>query len=107
MTWLNTRLTIKLEDRGLSKDAMIDTALQGIRRHLGIMQKPDSLSYKLAVHAIPQYGVGHLDQMMQLEKELLNQLPRFRFVGNYLTGVSVDQCIARSKQVANQWLAAQ
>ncbi|MBI3237095.1 MAG: protoporphyrinogen oxidase [Chlamydiales bacterium] len=99
-----TRLTIKLEDRGLSKDAMIDAALQGIRRHLGITCKPDSLSYKLAVHAIPQYGVGHLDQMLQLEQELLTQFPRLRLTGNYLTGVSVDQCIAKSREVAQKHL---
>ena len=99
-----TRLTIKLEDRGLSRDSMIEIALQGIKRHLGISQQPDAISYKLAIHAIPQYGVGHLDVMARLEKELMMKLPRFRFVGNYLTGVSVDQCIARSKDVAQQWI---
>ncbi|MBX3719210.1 MAG: hypothetical protein KF898_06140 [Parachlamydiales bacterium] len=66
---------------------------------------PDAISYKLAINAIPQYGVGHLDMMAKLEKDLTEKLPRFRFVGNYLSGVSVDQCIARSKDVAQQWSA--
>ncbi|MBS0654069.1 MAG: FAD-dependent oxidoreductase, partial [Verrucomicrobia bacterium] len=100
-----TRLTIKLEDRGLSRDSMIEIALQGIKRHLGITKLPDAISYKLAINAIPQYGVGHLDVMAKLEKDLKTKFPRFRFVGNYLTGVSVDQCIARSKDVAQQWSA--
>jgi oxygen-dependent protoporphyrinogen oxidase len=99
-----TRLTIKLQGRGLSKDSMIEIALQGIKKHLGITRLPDAISYKLAVNAIPQYGVGHLDEMAQLEEELMTQFPRFRFVGNYLSGTSVDRCIARSKDVAYQWL---
>lgn len=100
-----TRLTIKLEDRGLSRESMIENALQGIKRHLGITKLPDAISYKLAINAIPQYGVGHLDAMVKLEKDLEEKLPRFRFVGNYLSGVSVDQCIARSRDVAQQWSA--
>ncbi len=99
-----TRLTIKLEDRGLSRESMIESALQGIRKHLGITRHPDAISYKLAVNAIPQYGVGHLERMANLEKALLGKLPNFRFAGNYLSGVSVDQCIARSKQIAEEWL---
>ncbi len=100
-----TRLTIKLEDRGLSKDSMIETALQGIKRHLGISKLPDAISYKLAINAIPQYGIGHLDVMAKLEKDLKLKFPRFRFAGNYLSGVSVDQCIAWAKGVAQQWSA--
>ncbi len=100
-----TRLTVKLGDRGLSRDAMIETALQGLKAHLGIDEKPDAISYKLAVHAIPQYGVGHLDVMAQFDRELKEKFPRLRFVGNYLNGISVDRCIARSKQVAEEWIA--
>lgn len=71
---------------------------------MGITRHPDAISYKLAVNAIPQYGVGHLERMANLEKALLGKLPNFRFAGNYLSGVSVDQCIARSKQIAEEWL---
>jgi oxygen-dependent protoporphyrinogen oxidase len=102
-----TRLTIKLEDRGLSKESMIENALQGIKRHLGISHQPDAISYKRAIHAIPQYGVGHLDAMQKIEQQLIDLFPRCRLVGNYLSGVSVDQCIARSKDVAQQWVAQQ
>ena len=100
-----TRLTIKLEDRGLSRESMIEIALQGIKRHLGIDEKPDAISYKLAVNAIPQYGVGHLDTMAQFDKELREKFPRLRFTGSYLNGISVDRCVARSKEIAEQWVA--
>ncbi len=100
---LETRLTIMLEDRGLSRESMVEVALQGIKRHLNIARKPDAISYKQAIHAIPQYSVGHLEAMERIQKELEERLPRFRFVGNYLSGVAVDQCIAHSKGVAQQW----
>lgn len=101
-----TRLTVKLADRGLSREGVIETALQGIKRHLKIEKKPDAISYQLAVNAIPQYGVDHLTRMEQFDARLRAQMPQLYFVGNYWSGVSVDHCIARSKQVAERFCQA-
>ena len=79
-----TRLTIKLEENGRSEEAYIDAALKGIRRHLGISRIPKAISFKRAVQAIPQYGVGHLEKMAALKTQFSQKLPHCHLVGNYL-----------------------
>lgn len=98
-----TRLTIKIQETGRSEEDYIEAALKGIRRHLGISKMPKAVSFKRAVDAIPQYGVGHLEKMEELKRCLRSQLPRCHFVGSYLNGVSVDQCIARAKEAVAEW----
>ena len=98
-----TRLTIKFEERGREETWYIEKALRGIRKHLGISESPRAFSFKRAIRAIPQYGVGHLEKMASLKEEFSKRLPRCFLVGNYLTGVSVDQCIQQAKQSVSDW----
>ncbi|MES2121314.1 MAG: protoporphyrinogen oxidase [Chlamydiota bacterium] len=101
-----TRLTIKIQETGRAEEDYIQAALKGIRRHLGISQMPKAVSFKRAIDAIPQYGVGHLERIGELKQALRAQLPQLHLVGSYLRGVSVDQCIARAKEAVNEWQAA-
>lgn len=101
-----TRLTIKLGENGYTEEKYIDAALRGIRRHLGISQLPKSISFKNAVRAIPQYGVGHLEKMVELKNVFRTKLPRCYLVGNYLQGVSVDLCITSANEAVAEWQAA-
>jgi oxygen-dependent protoporphyrinogen oxidase len=98
-----TRLTIKIEETGKSEDHYVEAALRGIRRHLNISETPKAISMKRALRAIPQYGVGHLEKMADLDQQFQNKLSRCSLVGNYLSGVSVDQCILRAKQMVAKW----
>jgi oxygen-dependent protoporphyrinogen oxidase len=98
-----TRLTIKMEDTGRSEQKHIEAAMRGIRRHLGISQVPKAVHFKCAQRAIPQYGVGHLEKMAGIKKQLQDKLPQCHFLGNYLQGVSVDACIARAKEAVEEW----
>jgi oxygen-dependent protoporphyrinogen oxidase len=101
-----TRLTIKLEETGRSEETYIDAALRGIRRHLGISQIPKAISFKRASLAIPQYGVGHLEKMIEMKNCFRQKLPRCHLVGNYLNGVSVNMCIARAKESVEEWVSS-
>lgn len=101
-----TRITIKLEETGRSEEKVIEAALKGIRRHLGVSQIPKSISFKRAHRAIPQYGVGHLEKMAELNHQFSKKHPQCRLVGNYLDGVSVDNCIARAKKTVEEWQAS-
>jgi oxygen-dependent protoporphyrinogen oxidase len=96
-----TRLTIKMEEDGRSDAKYVESALKGIRKHLGISDAPHALSIKRAVRAIPQYRVGHLEKMEALSERLRKKCPRIHLHGNYLSGVSVDHCIERSRQLAD------
>lgn len=94
-----TRLTIKLETNGKSNEDCIQLALKGIRRHLNISRSPKAIHCKQATHAIPQYRVGHLEKMQELDCQMRSSFPSCYLVGNYISGVSVDACIARAKHV--------
>ncbi len=98
-----TRLTIKLQEMGRSEEKNIDMALKGIRRHLGISQMPKAISFKSSPHAIPQYGVGHLEKMAELKNQLCKIVPQCQLVGNYLEGVSVNACISRAKKAVDEF----
>ena len=102
-----TRLTIKIGETGKSEECYIDEALRGIRRHLGISQIPKAISFKRASAAIPQYGVGHLEKMNDVLNAFKKDLPGCHLVGNYLRGVSVDQCVARAKEAVGEFLLTQ
>ncbi|MBY0530086.1 MAG: protoporphyrinogen oxidase [Rhabdochlamydiaceae bacterium] len=95
-----TRLTIKLRDSAQKEEEAIQSALRGARRHLSITSAPDAIAFKRASYAIPQYGVGHLEKMVRLQQAIKERLPTCSLVGNYLSGVAVDQCIAHAKHVA-------
>ncbi len=101
-----TRLTIKLADTGRPETTCIEAALRGIRRHLGISQMPQAISFKRTTRAVPQYGVGHLEKMVEMNALLRKQLPACHLVGNYLNGVSVNSCITRAKEAVAEWQQA-
>ncbi|MCP3914837.1 MAG: protoporphyrinogen oxidase [bacterium] len=56
---------------------------------------------------IPRYGVGHRGRMDELESSLDRALPGLWLCGSYVGGVSVDDCIARGRTVADGIVAGQ
>lgn len=102
-----TRLTIKMGESNRSEEDYIESALKGIRRHLGISRMPNATSFKMTKNAIPQYGVGHLDKMAELHANFRTLFPNCALVGNYLQGVSVESCIEGAQLAAQNLIFAQ
>lgn len=105
-TTKETRLTIKIEDRGQSEEEAIGVALKGIRRHLGISRTPSAVNFKRAIAAIPQYGVGMLEKMEDLTQQLRREMPWLYLVGNYIEGVSVNYCVGRAGKAVAEFQSA-
>ena len=89
-----TRLTVMLREGG------VETALEGLQRHLGIQSEPIEIQLKEWKEAIPQYGVGHLKRVEMFEKHLKEKYPHIRCIGNYLHGASVNQCVHLSNLIS-------
>ncbi len=53
--------------------------------------------------AMPQYGVGHLDLVAQIESHLL-KWPNLQLAGNGFTGIGIPDCIRRAEQCVDQLL---
>jgi protoporphyrinogen/coproporphyrinogen III oxidase len=97
-----TRLTVNLEERGREESWYIQTALKSLKKHLDLSATPSHISFKRILRAIPQYGPGHFEKIKSIKEELKQRLPRYFLAGNYLVGVSVEECIVRAKEVATE-----
>ncbi len=82
-----TRLTVMLP---LIKKAK-ETALSMVQRHLGIEVNPTLLRESTFQQAIPLPKQGHVKTIMAIQAQLP---PNLFLAGNYLHGVSVNDCIA-------------
>lgn len=98
-----TRLTVKIEDKGGSDQDYIDAALKGVKKHLGLASVPKAITLKRVREALPQYEVGHLETMAALNARFRQALPSCFLVGNYISGVGVNACIERAQQVVKEW----
>lgn len=90
-----TRLTVMM--RG---EASVEGALHTLERHLGIKTAPEVVLISQKEEAIPQYELGHGEKVQLLQSRLLEEFPRFKLLGNYLCGASVNDCIAFAKSCA-------
>jgi len=50
-------------------------------------------------HALPQYNIGHSERLIALQR-LRAELPGLFFVGNYLRGPAIGNCVDLAMQVA-------
>lgn len=74
----------------MMKEGNLEVALNALKRHLGIKERPDAIDFHTTYKAIPQYQKGH-------KQKLLNyNFPLMHFIGNYMEGVGVNDCIAKS-----------
>ena len=100
-----TRLTVMIGGAHMqhfhdySESDFIQMSLRAISKHLGIQKHPDSSAIKLAPDSIPQYQVGHFNQIRALEPLTPKRLT---LLGTSFYGVAVNDCIAKAYQVANE-----
>ena len=85
---------------GKGEDALAGIAMKAVAKHMKIVAAPDALMVKVAHAAIPQYALGHQGKVEAVKHALKRELPQLHLCGNWLSGVSVNDCIAYSKQTA-------
>jgi oxygen-dependent protoporphyrinogen oxidase len=74
-----------------------------LRELLGIREDPRFIEVAKWERSMPQYEVGHLERVAEIEK-LVNELPRLRLAGNAYRGAGIPDCI-RSGETAAEHLA--
>jgi protoporphyrinogen/coproporphyrinogen III oxidase len=102
-----TRLTVMMggvhrpELLRLPAQQLIERALEGLRRHLGIKSRPTAEHVTIAHGAIPQYLVGHHQRIELFEKELAERtFSRVHLAGHAWHGVGVNDCVFRASEIA-------
>lgn len=94
-----TRLTVMLKEGG------VETALEGIQRHLNIREEPHNIHLKEWKEILPQYTIGHLKRVEAFESHLKKKYPHITCIGNYLYGPSVNQCVELARTGSNHTVA--
>jgi oxygen-dependent protoporphyrinogen oxidase len=74
-------------------------AREDLARALGARGEPELAIVRRWERAIPQYELGH-GRFVQLVAEIEAELPGLRFVGNWLEGAGVADCVERAAKAA-------
>ena len=88
-----------------SDDELLTIAMDSLRGLLKLTGDPvlvDPCRYRAA---IPQYHAGHRERIVRL-RESTAKLPRLHLVGNYLEGVSLNDCVRLAARVAGEVTSA-
>ena len=86
-----------------SEDQLVATALASLRHLLRIRGEPTLVDVCRYPAAIPQYYLGHAEKITHLRTEV-SRLPGLHLVGNYLDGVSINDCVRLAASVANKMI---
>ncbi len=87
-----------------SDSELLDTAVETVRRYLGITGEPELVNIRRYRQAIPQMYAGHSEKIDRLERETA-QLPHLHLAGNYLYGVSINDCVRVGTETADTIVA--
>lgn len=83
--------------RSIPSEELEATAVDALRRHLGIERKPDFARVLTMQNAIPQYHVGFAKTLGRIEQEAV---PGLYLGGNSFYGIGLADCVTRSKELA-------
>lgn len=103
-----TRLTVMIggahfpQVQNLAHKELQEIARKAVYEHLQIDVAPDSSLVNMAKGAIPQYQRGHHQILAGLEAALNTNFRNLTLLGNSFYGVAVNDCIAKSRQIAAQ-----
>ncbi|MBU0716694.1 MAG: protoporphyrinogen oxidase [Planctomycetes bacterium] len=83
---------------------LLQTALEAMSGLLGVSGPPTLTDICRYEAAIPQYHRGHVDKIARLQSAI-GASPGLHLTGNYLGGVSVNDCIRVSAELAERLIA--
>lgn len=87
---------LQLTDYQIVKQIKID-----LQKAIGATGEPSASHVFRWERAIPQYPIGHVTRIEELVNEL-QPAPGLYCIGNYLNGVSTNDCIRKAKETVNE-----
>ncbi len=83
----------------MGNDELVHIATHELMDIVGVPDEPEFVRVFKWKHAIPQYLLGHSDLISRIESELSHHSGLY-LVGNAYTGVGLNDCVLRSREVA-------
>lgn len=93
---------VELDDGALGKLLIGELALALGQRKNPV---PEVIGFVRWRDVLPQYNVGHSLRIAAARKLLEIHVPEISLAGNWVSGISVDSCIARAREAAAETLA--
>jgi oxygen-dependent protoporphyrinogen oxidase len=84
---------------GEADDKLVERARLQLSRILGSLPEASETVVRRWPHSLPQYAVGHLERMAELES-LLSAMPRLHLVGSAYHGVGLPDLIRQGRLTA-------
>ena len=84
-----------------TNEELLDITMNDLKKIIGISGPPDYVHIVRHQRALPQFSVGHKDIVIKLD-DLQNRIPGLFITGNYLSGISVRDCISYGKRLAGR-----
>lgn len=84
----------------LPDEALTELVLKDLREIMDITAKPVFMEITRHKHSMPQYPVGHSNNISKLRKELETELPGVYAFGAGYDGISMPDCIKQAKLTA-------
>jgi len=85
--------------QNIDDQALRDAALCALDQVLGLRSKPHLVDISRWNQAIPRYTPGHTERINHIRYEI-SKKPGLWLAGNFMSGISVNDCIAQGIQVA-------
>jgi protoporphyrinogen/coproporphyrinogen III oxidase len=85
----------------LDESEMLRRVETDLRELLGITSEPLFTKVSKWERSMPQYEVGHLDRVAEIEREL-GQLPNLQLAGNAYRGAGIPDCIRSGESAAEK-----
>ena len=99
-----TQMSFLFKGVSLLKQELYEEISHALKTHLQICNAPSVFCPKYLPKAIPRYKMGHIENIESIQRILEKKCPSFYLLGNYLQGVSVNDCIRLSKQLVEDRL---
>lgn len=86
----------------LDDDDLVAALLRDLELTMGLQSDPIEIRVSRWMHGFPQYDVGHLDRMAELEAAVRADLPEVVICGAAHRGLGVPACIAQGRRAAHE-----
>ncbi len=81
-------------------------AQRALREHLQITKEPAYFFQHAVDNAFPQMEVGYAEKIQAIQQDMERDHPRIKLIGNYITGVGVNDCVRSAKSAADTFFKA-
>ena len=88
----------------LSQEELLRRTLPALRKTLDVCDEPQTVDMCRYPDAIPQYYIGHAQRVQRIQNSVA-ELNGLTLVGNYLGGVSINDCVKTATAAADELAA--